>query len=81
MFINGKPAGRIGDAINCGGKAAAGSGDVFIGDGADTHAFRPERSIPSRRRGELLNGCYRETAQSAASTTNVSSPPKLPGSC
>ncbi|WP_237400886.1 PAAR domain-containing protein [Rhodovulum sulfidophilum] len=32
IFINGKPAGRIGDAINCGGKAAAGSGDVFIGD-------------------------------------------------
>ena len=31
VFINGKPAGRVGDAINCGGSASAGSGNVFIG--------------------------------------------------
>lgn len=32
VFINGKPAGRIGDAISCGGAADAGSSTVFIGD-------------------------------------------------
>lgn len=32
VFINGKPAGRIGDAISCGGSADAGSDTVFIGD-------------------------------------------------
>lgn len=32
VFINGKPAGRIGDPIDCGGTAATGSSDVFIGD-------------------------------------------------
>lgn len=32
VFINGKPAGRVGDAISCGGSADAGSGTVFIGD-------------------------------------------------
>ncbi|SHO58929.1 PAAR motif protein [Vibrio quintilis] len=32
VSINGKPAARVGDAINCGGSVAAGSGDVFIGD-------------------------------------------------
>ena len=31
VFINGKPAGRVGDAISCGGSAAAGSGTVSIG--------------------------------------------------
>lgn len=31
VFINGKAAGRVGDAINCGGSASAGSGNVFIG--------------------------------------------------
>jgi uncharacterized Zn-binding protein involved in type VI secretion len=32
IFINGKPAGRIGDAISCGGAADAGSPDVTLGD-------------------------------------------------
>ncbi|WP_235856104.1 PAAR domain-containing protein [Mesobaculum littorinae] len=32
VFVNGKPAGRVGDAISCGGSAATGSGDVGIGD-------------------------------------------------
>lgn len=31
VFINGKPAGRKKDAIDCGGAADEGSGDVFIG--------------------------------------------------
>ena len=30
--INGKPSVRVGDGINCGGSAATGSGNVFIGD-------------------------------------------------
>ncbi|WP_235937931.1 PAAR domain-containing protein [Endobacterium cereale] len=33
VYINGKPAGRIGDAIDCGGTAQTGSPDVYIGDG------------------------------------------------
>ena len=28
--INGRPAGRIGDAIDCGGAARTGSGDMFF---------------------------------------------------
>lgn len=32
VYINGRPAGRVGDAISCGGAADAGSGTVFIGD-------------------------------------------------
>lgn len=32
VFINSKPAGRVGDAISCGGSADAGSSTVFIGD-------------------------------------------------
>lgn len=32
VFINGKPAGRIGDAISCGGAAETGSSSVFISD-------------------------------------------------
>ncbi len=32
VHINGKPAVRVTDAINCGGKMAVGSGNVFIGD-------------------------------------------------
>ncbi len=32
VFINGKPAGRVGDAISCGGAADVGSVSVFIGD-------------------------------------------------
>ncbi|WP_298776639.1 PAAR domain-containing protein [uncultured Shewanella sp.] len=32
VSINGKPAARVDDAINCGGKVAAGSPDVLIGD-------------------------------------------------
>lgn len=31
VFINGKPAGRVGDAISCGGAAGSGSSTVFIG--------------------------------------------------
>ncbi|MEN3793411.1 PAAR domain-containing protein [Fulvimarina sp. MAC3] len=31
VFVNGRPIGRIGDAIDCGGSAASGSGDVFAG--------------------------------------------------
>ncbi len=29
-FINGKPAGRRGDGIDCGGVAQSGSGNVFM---------------------------------------------------
>ncbi|AUH32686.1 PAAR domain-containing protein [Paracoccus tegillarcae] len=32
VYINGKPAGRVGDATSCGGSAYAGSETVFIGD-------------------------------------------------
>lgn len=32
VFINGKPAGRAGDAVSCGGEVAGGSSTVFIGD-------------------------------------------------
>ncbi|MFQ6552617.1 PAAR domain-containing protein [Aestuariibius insulae] len=32
VFINGKPAGRVGDAISCGGAADTGSSTVSIGD-------------------------------------------------
>lgn len=32
VFINGRPAGRVGDAISCGGQANSGSSTVFIGD-------------------------------------------------
>ena len=32
VFINKKPAGRIGDPISCGGSVAVGSPNVFIGD-------------------------------------------------
>ncbi|WP_252909961.1 PAAR domain-containing protein [Aliihoeflea aestuarii] len=32
VFINGRPAGRIGDAIDCGGHAETGSEDVFFGN-------------------------------------------------
>lgn len=32
VFINGRPAGRVGDAISCGGVAEEGSSTVFIGD-------------------------------------------------
>ncbi|MFR8056962.1 MAG: PAAR domain-containing protein [Dialister invisus] len=31
VFINGKPAGRIGDPVSCGGAVAEGSSNVFIG--------------------------------------------------
>ncbi|MGH0003803.1 PAAR domain-containing protein [Pseudovibrio ascidiaceicola] len=30
VFVNGRAACRIGDGIDCGGSAAAGSGDVFF---------------------------------------------------
>lgn len=32
VFINGKPAGRVGDALSCGGAVQSGSGTVFIGN-------------------------------------------------
>lgn len=32
VYINGKPAGRVGDAISCGGDAAAGAATVSFGD-------------------------------------------------
>lgn len=32
VFVNGRPAGRVGDALSCGGQAQAGSETVFIGD-------------------------------------------------
>lgn len=31
VFINGKAAARVGDPVSCGGSAAQGSPDVFIG--------------------------------------------------
>ncbi|MGV1873761.1 PAAR domain-containing protein [Agrobacterium rosae] len=31
VFINGKAAGRVGDAIDCGGNAETGSSNVYIG--------------------------------------------------
>lgn len=31
VFVNGKPIGRVGDAISCGGNADAGSADTFAG--------------------------------------------------
>ena len=31
VFINGKPAARVGDAVSIGGAVQVGSGDVFIG--------------------------------------------------
>jgi uncharacterized Zn-binding protein involved in type VI secretion len=31
VFINGKPAGRVGNAIDCGGSVSSGSEDVSIG--------------------------------------------------
>lgn len=31
VYVNGKPAGRIGDQVNCGSAVAVGSGNVFIG--------------------------------------------------
>lgn len=38
VFINGRPAARMGDAIDCGGEAAGGSPNVFIGDAGGDHA-------------------------------------------
>nr|DAL91830.1 MAG TPA: Baseplate wedge protein [Caudoviricetes sp.] len=31
VFINGRAAGRIGDAVSCGGRVAVGSSNVLIG--------------------------------------------------
>ena len=31
VFVNGRPACRIGDAVSCGSTMAEGSGDVFCG--------------------------------------------------
>ena len=38
VFVNGQPAGRQGDAIDCGGAAQTASGNVFIGDGGGSGA-------------------------------------------
>lgn len=32
VFVNGKPLGRVGDPVACGGVVAAGSPNVFAGD-------------------------------------------------
>lgn len=32
VFVNGIPAGRIGDPVSCGGSVAVGSPNVFIGN-------------------------------------------------
>ena len=31
VFVNGRGAARVGDSVSCGGSAAVGSGNVFIG--------------------------------------------------
>lgn len=31
VYVNGKQAGRVGDAVDCGGSVASGSGNVFAG--------------------------------------------------
>ena len=31
VFVNGKPLGRVGDSVACGGSVASGSPDVFAG--------------------------------------------------
>lgn len=36
VFINGMAAGRVGDPVSCGGSVAAGSSNVFVGDGKST---------------------------------------------
>jgi uncharacterized Zn-binding protein involved in type VI secretion len=33
VFVNGKPLGRIGDAVACGSEVATGSGNVFADEG------------------------------------------------
>ncbi len=33
VFVNGKPLGRIGDAVACGSTLATGSGNVFVDEG------------------------------------------------
>lgn len=53
VFINGRPAGRIGDAIDCGGTAADGSPNVFIGDkgagGSGCQSSSGSNASPSTR--------------------------------
>lgn len=49
VFVNGMPAGRIGDAIGCGGSASTGSGNVYIGDWtivADCPKRKARNSMP-----------------------------------
>lgn len=36
VFVNGIPVSRIGDAVDCGGSAAQGSPNVFVGDGGSS---------------------------------------------
>ncbi|MES5100688.1 PAAR domain-containing protein [Agrobacterium sp. BA1120] len=44
VFINGKAAGRVGDAIDCGGNAQTGSFNVYSGD--DSSCARPNDGTP-----------------------------------
>ncbi|MCF6446161.1 PAAR domain-containing protein [Nereida sp. MMG025] len=46
VFINGQAAGRIGDSIDCGGSAATGSGDVYIGDKSGSGAASTATRAP-----------------------------------
>ena len=50
--INGKAAVRIGDVIDCGGSAATGSGNVFIGD----LSWGGQASLPVKAELKLLLG-------------------------
>jgi len=52
VFINGKPAARVGDAINCGGVIIQGSPNVFIGDKANL--LKPSKvTIPDLEQNKL----------------------------
>lgn len=33
VFVNGRPAARVGDAVNCGSRNATGSGNVYVNGG------------------------------------------------
>jgi len=43
VFFNDQPAGRIGDSIDCGGQAATGSPNVFIGEPSPPKTRKPFR--------------------------------------
>ncbi|WP_244473469.1 PAAR domain-containing protein [Rhizobium sp. Leaf262] len=48
VFINGKPGGRIGDAIDCGGQAQTGSPNVFIGDEGEAGGTECQKNMASQ---------------------------------